>query len=682
VGGLGLLIPLAWSGGNNAYETVSQAAAKKVAPSVVKIETQGGTDIVKIGPKGANFRKALGPTTGVVVSADGYIISSAFNFINNPTTILIEVQGEQKPYLAKKVATDHSRMLTLLKVDAKNLLVPEVVAKKDVKVGQTTLALGRTLDSAHDAPPSMSFGIVSALNRIWSKCIQTDAKTSPVNYGGPIIDVQGRVQGIIVPASPKGDDLTAGYDWYDSGIGFAVPMEDVLAVLPRLKKGQDLKPGILGVKFQSQDAIGGNLVLGTVEPDSAAAKAGLQPGDKITEVDGKKVATPNQIKHVVGPKYEGDSVALKYERGGKEVAATLELVGKVKAYPTPYLGILPVRDDPQLGVEIRYVMTKSPADVAGLKAGDRIIKYGTDKLGDFGGKNRGRDELMAFLGRAKPSAEVQFEVVRKDGKKTDVVKLKLADFPGTTPGDKDSVPNMLPPRASAKKALTPLEPGPGQPKPDGPAKKAEPEKGLVKVTAASGNHTYYVYVHGEYDADIAQAVVVWLHPPDKNTVKDLETFAETWDKYCEAHNILLVFPISASSEGWADTDAPKLQEIIRDVLPRYTTDPQRVVAHGLGTGGQMALHLGLTSRDLVHGVAVTAAVPTGVTDNFPGQRVSFFIAAGDRDPLLKPIIAGHEKLAEHKFPSVYFEMKNTGRQYLDAPTLEELVRWIDALDRM
>src|SRR4051812_1120385 len=101
--GVGLVTSTARSGGNDAYEKVTQAAVKKVSASVVRIETTGGTDIVKVGPKGAQFRKALGPTTGVVVSADGYIISSAFNFINSPTTILIEVPGGKKPFVAKKV---------------------------------------------------------------------------------------------------------------------------------------------------------------------------------------------------------------------------------------------------------------------------------------------------------------------------------------------------------------------------------------------------------------------------------------------------------------------------------------------------------------------------------------------------------------------------------------------------
>src|SRR5260370_42706825 len=74
---------------NEQREKAMKAATAKVAPSVVQIITQGGADLVVTGPKGPAFRKALGPTTGVVVSADGYIISSAFNFINNPTTILV-----------------------------------------------------------------------------------------------------------------------------------------------------------------------------------------------------------------------------------------------------------------------------------------------------------------------------------------------------------------------------------------------------------------------------------------------------------------------------------------------------------------------------------------------------------------------------------------------------------------
>ena len=179
-------------------------AVRKVAPSVVQIVTEGGTDMVVTTPKGPVFRKALGPTTGVIVSADGYIISSAFNFLNNPTDILVSVPGHADPYVAKKIATDRNRMLTLIKIDKAGLPVPAAVPVKEIREGQWSIALGRTLNSKRDAPPSVSVGVISALGRIWGKAMQTDAKISPVNYGGPIIDIQGRVQGILIPGLAAG----------------------------------------------------------------------------------------------------------------------------------------------------------------------------------------------------------------------------------------------------------------------------------------------------------------------------------------------------------------------------------------------------------------------------------------------------------------------------------------------
>jgi S1-C subfamily serine protease len=288
---------------NDAHEKVMKAAVRKVAPSVVQILTQGGADMVVTGPKGVVFRKGLGPTTGVIVSPDGYVISSAFNFINNPTTILVAVPGQKEPFLAKRIATDKSRFLTLLKIDAKGLPVPEFVPQKDLKVGQWALALGRTLDLKRTQPPSVSVGVISALGRVWGKAIQTDAKVSPVNYGGPLVDVAGRVQGILVPSSPRGEEETAGFEWYDSGIGFAIPMEHVMSILPRLKEGKDLKKGLLGIRVQSPDIYGATPVIAEVTPNSAAARAGLKAGDVIVEIDGKPIVRQAQILHALGTRY-------------------------------------------------------------------------------------------------------------------------------------------------------------------------------------------------------------------------------------------------------------------------------------------------------------------------------------------------------------------------------------------
>ena len=101
--------------------------------------------------------------------------------------------------------------------------------------------------------PNMAVGMLSATGRIWGKALQTDAAVSPNNYGGPLVDIRGRVLGVLVPLSPQSADEMAGYEWYDSGIGFAVPAEHVCNILPRLKQGRDLYTGLAGFSLRSDE---------------------------------------------------------------------------------------------------------------------------------------------------------------------------------------------------------------------------------------------------------------------------------------------------------------------------------------------------------------------------------------------------------------------------------------------
>ncbi|MBM4070005.1 MAG: PDZ domain-containing protein [Planctomycetes bacterium] len=670
---------------NDKVELAMKQAVAKAAPSVVQIVTQGGADMVVTGPKGPAFRKALGPTTGVIVGADGYVVSSAFNFINNPTVILVAVPGKAEPLVAKRVATDRARMVTLLKVEATGLPVPAFVPRKELRVGQWAIALGRTLDAKRASPPSVSVGIISALDRIWGRALQTDAKISPVNYGGPVIDIQGRVQGILVPASPRGDGETAGFEWYDSGIGFAIPMEDVFAVLPRLKQGKDLMKGLLGVRLASQDIYGAAPIVSDVVKDSAAAAAGIKAGDLIVEIDGKPVVRMAQILHILGPKYEGDKITLKFKRGNEVIAVNdLELVSSLKQFAHSYLGILPMRDDPKLGVEVRFVFPKSPAEKAGLKAGDRIVKIGQGKtMRPFSGTKSGRDELFDFLNVQSPGTELQLEVVRQDAKdkKTDMLKVTLDRLPGIAKAGQEEIPTKLPEPASHKKALAPLEttnPNIKPPKID--PGKDKPATGFIKRLATAGGK-YWIYVPEDYDPNIAHALVVFLHPPGKHGDDDTERFADAWADYCSDNRIILLQPTSDKESGWGPGDMEYVLETVRDVTSRYTIDRQRIVAHGLGVGGQMALYLGFHARDLFRGVATIGAVATQMKDNVAGQRLSFYIAGGDRDPLIKSIAEGRDKLVQRNFPTFYREIPNRGREYFEEAILREMIRWIDCLDR-
>jgi S1-C subfamily serine protease/poly(3-hydroxybutyrate) depolymerase len=660
-----------------------QEAVRRVAPCVVQIETSGGTEVMAAGPGGL-IRRGVGPTSGLVVDPDGYIISSAFNFANKPAAIRVAVPGHKERYVARVVATDQARMLTLLKIDPEGnakLPVPVPAPKKEVRIGHTAIAVGRTLTPSADEPPSVSVGIVSALERIWGRAVQTDAKVSPTNYGGPLIDLQGRVIGVLVPASPRADGETAGFEWYDSGIGFAIPLEDVNRVLPRMKAGTEqnpvvLKRGLLGINVEGQDPTTAAPVVASVAPGSAAERAGIKARDEIIEISGRPVASQAQMMHQLGPHYEGDVVSVKVRRG-KEVVAIdkVTLAGSVAAAGQAFLGILPVRDDAGQGVEVRYVFPKSPADRAGIKEGDRVLRLG--RQAGAGGPVAwqpvpGRDRMMALLSFLTPGTDVVVELTRKAGGKTENVTVKLGEVP-------DEVPAKVPQRSSAKQALGKAAGGKKDDK--------KPETGLLKRTTAAGDHTYWVYVPDNYDPQVAHALVVWLHPAGKNKDRDVEAFVGSWDWECEDYHMILLIPRTDNERGWTQGEAEFVQESIRAVAESYTVDRQRVVAHGMGLGGEMAFYLGFHARNLIRGVATTgAALTSNPREKVANQPLSFFLAAGDKDPLCGAVKESRDKLAEQKYPVIYREVPNMGHQYLDGkvgrPTLDELIRWIDALDRM
>jgi S1-C subfamily serine protease len=678
---------------NDLEEKAIKEAVRKVAPLVVRIDTQGGSDIVSLGggPRGPRIvRKPIGSTTGLIVAADGYIITSSYNFINKPTTINVAVPGREKPMPAKIVATDSSRMLTLLKIDATGLPIPEVAPRKEFRVGQWSIALGRTLDGKIGNVPSVTIGIISAVDRIWGKAVQIDSKISPVNYGGPAIDVEGRVQGVLVPASPTGEDSAAGIEWYDSGIGFAIPMEDINLVLPRLKKGESLKRGLLGVTLPSPYNYAAKPVVGVVTPESAAFKAGIKPGDLIIEIEGKPVERVAQIAHLIGPKYEGDTVSVKIMRAGKPILLpNLKLVGSVASFTHAFLGILSLRDDPELGVQARYVYPKSPAEKAGLKEGDRIMKIGVTgrpAMVALNGSKSGRDQLTDLLNPLPPGTQVKLEVIRKGAAKAETLTATLDSLPETKVV---LLPEMLPEPASVKKARDPRVTLDAKGKPVKPTivkkdpKEKLPDTGLLMRFDPTGQNKYWLYVHDDYDPNVAHALVVWFHPPGKFTKDDMEAVQDAFEDYCKDNHVIVVCPTTENKRGWLPGDSSWVVQVIRGVMDRYTIDRQRVVAHGMGNGGQMAFHTGFENREMFHGIGTMGAVLTKPPkENVANQRMSFFIAAGDKDPLVKAVAETRTKLDERKYPVVHREIKNVAAQYFDEKTLKEFIRWLDSLDRL
>ncbi|MFM1874219.1 MAG: putative serine protease HtrA [Planctomycetota bacterium] len=260
------------------------------------------------------FQQTGGKTTGVIVSADGWILVSRFALALEPTTILVTVPGRGTFY-AQRAGEDTSRGIALLKIDADELPTPTSVDPAEVQVGQWAMVLGRTF--AND-DPTMHFGIVSAKQRIFGRALQIDAYTSPANYGGPVIDLQGRLLGVAVPLSPSGRN--AGVEWYDSGIGFAVTLRGIEPLLARMQQGAALQRGWLGVQFAT-DHLGPGAKLANVNDKSPAATAAtpLQKDDVITRVDGVAVKNGPHCLMLVSSKLGGDDVTLSIRRGDTEL---------------------------------------------------------------------------------------------------------------------------------------------------------------------------------------------------------------------------------------------------------------------------------------------------------------------------------------------------------------------------
>lgn len=655
-------------------EKAIQAAVQRVSPSLVQIETTGGTEMIMGGaaPKGRRpgpatgpgVRKGSGPTTGLVVSSDGYVVSSAFNFANKPTSIIVST-SDGKRYIAKVVATDQSRMVTLLKIETTGLTVPETLPSGKMVVGQTAIALGRTLGGSPGAPPSISMGIVSALGRIWGRAIQTDAKISPVNYGGPLIDLQGAVLGLLVPASPQADGETAGFEWYDSGIGFAIPLEHINSVLEKLKQGKDLRKGLLGITMQSQDMYAAEVIIGSVVPNSGGFKAGLKAGDKIIAIDGKSIQNHAQLLHQLGPKYEGDLVSITIVRGKDEIKLDkIVLSGTLASPPLGFFGILPMRDDPAKGVQVRYVFPESGAARAGLKEGDRILKAG------FGAditkatptiEIANRDALAALLSTATLGQFLAVEVKREDG------------TTATLKGPIEQSTSFMPDKPPEKSSLAKLD--------------KEPEKkteiGTIKKQNAAGDRNYWVSVPINYDPRTSYALMVWLHPAGKGKDKDIDDLFGTWDQFCAQYKIIMVAPRCDADLGWTPGESDLILESIRYATETYNIDRKRIVAHGMGTGGQMAFYLAFQQRDNIRAVAaVGASLGATPKERIANQPLSFFLAVGDKDPIRESVLDTAKKLSNFQYPLILREMKDMGHQYFNSITFDLMATWIDLLDRI
>lgn len=619
-------------------ETAFRDAVKRVAPSVVKIEALG--ELERVG----DVLLGDGPTTGLIVSDDGLIISSIFNFAEKPASILVTLpDGTRTP--ATWVAADKSRMLVLLKVNVTHELpVPEAAAVSELRPGQWAIAVGRTFETVQ---PQYSVGIISALDRIWGKAVQTDAMVSPNNYGGPLLDIQGRVIGVLVPFSPDSAGEAAGVEWYDSGIGFAVPFEHIRQALPRLRQGQDLTPGVLGISLKTKDLYSEPPVIAVCRSDSPAYKAGLRVGDRIVAVDGRAVDSQSEVKHAISPRYAGDTLRVKITRGDAELERSIELIEKLAPYRHAFLGILPGRDAGDSGVRVRFVYPESAAAKAGIQADDRIVSVDAAEIADAAA-------LRERLNGLAPEQLIRIEFRR--GEETLYPEVKLAALPET-------VPDALPAAFAAG------EPFQGE----------RPAVGKHTLELPEYPNRSLVYVPANYDPRQSYGLLVYLHQAGG---EEDQQMIDRWSAHCDRDGLILLAPKAMEAKRWQPDELPYVRRAVEQINVRYTIDPQRIVAVGRDQGASVAYLLGFQHRDLFRGVAALdgpfAARPI---ENDPSERLAFYIALAKTSPHANVSSKAVELLRGLNYPVTTRDLGESSRD-LNESEQNELCRWIDSLDKL
>jgi serine protease Do len=292
-----------------AMSETTRAAVARIRPALVTIESFGGVSAIP-GVIGGIRRQGEGNTTGVLLSPDGWIITSTFNFIESPPVITVITSDGQR-HVAKLRGRDDTRKVCLLKINPVTEFSPSETAKLDsLNVGQIAITVGVGFG---DANPSISTGILSAFGRIGGRAVQTDAKTSPANYGGPLLDAEGRLIGICVPLSPQSSATGAGVEWYDSGIGFAIPLDGLDSVLDLMKSDQQIRPAFVGVAVSPAP---GGVMVETVSPGSPADSLGITAGTLLISLEGEPLDSPATLRQLVNRHVAGDAVELLFRLPG------------------------------------------------------------------------------------------------------------------------------------------------------------------------------------------------------------------------------------------------------------------------------------------------------------------------------------------------------------------------------
>ncbi len=314
-----------------------QAASKRIMPSVVSITTFG---VVQDFFSDQTRTRQLGTGSGVIISADGYILTNN-HVIQGARSIQVKMV-DGKTFTAKLVGADARSDLALLDIEATGLKAATMGDSSDLQIGEWVMAVGSPLGYDN----TLSVGVVSSLGRSLRtegsghllNAIQTDAAINQGNSGGALATVTGELVGInSAIISPDGGSI---------GIGFAIPIAQAKRVADDLIKFGRVRYGRIGLNMVDADGIlqdpaarrelmqmtntqteppNYGVVINGVQPQGPADKAGLTVWSVITKMDDKKIETLIDFYSVMDSKRPGDEVAVTFWKAGQSITKTIVL---------------------------------------------------------------------------------------------------------------------------------------------------------------------------------------------------------------------------------------------------------------------------------------------------------------------------------------------------------------------
>jgi S1-C subfamily serine protease len=331
--------------GRSAGQPLAHSWSASSGPVDVSAVDTGVVDIdTRLG-----YQNAVGAGTGIVLSPSGGVLTNN-HVINGATTIRATDVGTGRSYPATVVGYDRRHDIAVLKLQgASGLPTASIGDSSTVAVGDPVAAVGNA--GGVGGPPSVALGTVAALHRTITASdeaggsvqrltglIQVTANVQPGDSGGPLVNTAGQVVGIDTAA-------TAGFRFESTrGQGFAIPINDAVAIAKQIQSGTDsptihLGPtGVLGIAVQDADAppdLSPWGRFGTISPgatvvgvlrDSPAEQAGLAAGDTIVAIDHTAIDSASTLTSALNRHHPGDSVRVTWiDQSGQQQDATVHL---------------------------------------------------------------------------------------------------------------------------------------------------------------------------------------------------------------------------------------------------------------------------------------------------------------------------------------------------------------------